>query len=228
MPNPSTPDPDDQTATDWARPLYEQQIAMLSPLAQAGLSMALALERQVKAAEEADTPAPPAVFVAFARVSRAVRVTLMLQARLIKELQGRDRMAESEARSDVMQETEQRKAYVESIVERIAERGGAYPHEVERLVQETADRLDRDDLYGNLMSRPVSELVAMICKDLGLEVDWPELAQEAWAREEMERGTWPCPNPAHPGDCEAEARSSQSRDPGHRAPGFRVIHKLSG
>jgi hypothetical protein len=60
-------------------------------------------------------------------------------------------------------------------------------------VLEASERLDRDDVYGDLLARPVSELVALICRDLGLDPDWPVLADEAWAREEMADGApgWP-------------------------------------
>ena len=38
------------------------------------------------------------------------------------------------------------------------------------------------------MSRPIGEIVALICKDLGLEPDWGRLAQEAWAQAEIADG----------------------------------------
>jgi hypothetical protein len=53
---------------------------------------------------------------------------------------------------------------------------------------EVCERLDDDDIYGDVIARPVGELVALICRDLGLEPDWARLAEEAWAREEIERG----------------------------------------
>jgi hypothetical protein len=78
------------------------------------------------------------------------------------------------------------------IVERVATSQHEDTDKVERLVQEAAERLDQDDIY-KMLDRPVSEVVALICKDLGLDPDWPRLAQEAWAREEMASGAagWP-------------------------------------
>jgi hypothetical protein len=32
------------------------------------------------------------------------------------------------------------------------------------------------------VSRPVGELVALICRDFGLEPNWDALASEAWAQ----------------------------------------------
>ena len=36
------------------------------------------------------------------------------------------------------------------------------------------------------MSRPVSDLVADICRDLGLNPHWARLAKEAWAEAEIQ------------------------------------------
>jgi hypothetical protein len=63
------------------------------------------------------------------------------------------------------------KARIERLVERavLAERGQDKA-EVDRLITETGDRLDFED-YGDILGRPVEEVVALICKDLGLGVD---------------------------------------------------------
>ena len=37
-------------------------------------------------------------------------------------------------------------------------------------------------------SRPVGELVALICRDFGLDPNWDALAEEAWAQAEMDGG----------------------------------------
>ena len=65
------------------------------------------------------------------------------------------------------------------IVERVAGCERDDLDEVEPLVEETPERLDQDDLNGDTLSRPVSELVAMICKGPGLSPAWPRLAEEA-------------------------------------------------
>jgi hypothetical protein len=60
--------------------------------------------------------------------------------------------------------------------------------EVDRLAEESWERLDQDDIYGDLAAKPVSEIIAMVCKDLGLAPDWATLAEEAWAKEEIDSG----------------------------------------
>jgi hypothetical protein len=57
--------------------------------------------------------------------------------------------------------------------------------QVERLCFTVRERLDDEDLYGDLLRRPIGEMVAVICRDLGLEPDWDQLAQEAWAQAEI-------------------------------------------
>jgi hypothetical protein len=183
--------PEADHATDWARPLYQRQIAVVGELAEMGLELTRAVTDQVK---RAGTD-PQDAAMAYARVARAVRLTLMLQVRLIGDLQAFERhqawLAQStlrQAESEREDLADERKARTMQIVERIA--GGQHDdlEAVERLVEEASERLDQDDLYGDILSRPVSELVAMICEDLDLSPDWPRLAEEAWAREEVLSG----------------------------------------
>ena len=165
---------------DWARPLFERQVAMLGQLAEAGLELALAIkDHALQAGADGDTA------LAYARASRAVRLTLMLQSQTIKQIQGLDSHAAYLTAYAASREQAERKAQVERIVERIAVRHHDDADEIERLVEEASERLDHDDLYGDILSRPVSDLVAMICRDLGLDPDWPSLAQEAWALNEI-------------------------------------------
>jgi len=193
-------------APDWARPYALRQLELLGELAELGLDVARAVERQ--ASGRAEAPAAPVVqgpifkgdfALAYARVSRAVRLTLMLQARLIEELKAADAgraPARAEAAADSVRSSpeDQRKARVERIVERLAE--AEYPDDedqVSDLLREAAERLDDEDLFGDLMDRPLSELVARLCQQLDLEPRWAELAQELWAVREVASGQpgWP-------------------------------------
>ena len=91
-----TPPPPEPTAPppgDADRALLDHQLQLLTRLAEAGLNVALAIER--RAARTADAPPDEAsnlptpfggdLALAFARVSRAVRMTIALQNRLIAE-----------------------------------------------------------------------------------------------------------------------------------------------
>jgi hypothetical protein len=127
----------------------------------------------------------------------------MLQSRLIKDIKA-DAQADAKRRAEAAKAEAERaaerepayrcKSRVENIVYRVAgaRHPGAEPA-VTRVIREAGERLDDEDLYGDLLERPLSEIVARICRDLGLEPDWAELAQEWWAVTEIESGDvgWP-------------------------------------
>ncbi|CAN7515814.1 hypothetical protein LJR225_003708 [Phenylobacterium sp. LjRoot225] len=210
-------------AAETARALIERQLWVLGRLAEAGLNVALAIERQAMAAADEgsgpedstpETVRPQPVQVvqgdlalAYGRAARAVRLTLALQARVIKDLQALDECEgrrQSGARAARQQLEAARKARVERIVERVIKAELADADEVDRLADEAYERLDDDDIYGDLMARPVSETIARICRDLGLSPDWSRLAEEAWAQAEIDAGvaasplmalTWADPPP---------------------------------
>ncbi|CAN7213580.1 hypothetical protein LJR219_000685 [Phenylobacterium sp. LjRoot219] len=189
------------------RAVLERQLAVLGRLAEAGLNIALSVERRATAAEaaeddaaEAAPVAPPGasgdVALAYARVSRAVRLTVALQGRVVKELQALDEEAvrrrvrcEAEAGRERREAQAARKARVERIVERLIRAEAADEAEGERLADEAYERLEDDDIYGELTARPVSEIIARVCHDLGLAPDWTRLAEEAWAQDELAGGS---------------------------------------
>jgi hypothetical protein len=128
--------------------------------------------------------------LAFARVSRAVRLTIALQQTLVDGLAALEAGivpgvpgAKADPDPDYVL-----KARVERIVERTAEAEHEDAGKVDRLVAESAERLDDIDLYGDLLDRPMSEIVARIAEDIGLPLDWSRMAGEAWAQTEMAQG----------------------------------------
>lgn len=184
------------------RGVLERQLAVLGRLAEVGLNIALAVERRALAAEAAEADAPDAapgvagdVALAYARVSRAVRLTVALQGRVVKELQALDEDAvrrrireQADAGRDRQLVEAARKARVERIVERLIREEARDEAEGDRLADEAYERLEHDDIYGDLSARPVSEIIALVCKDLGLAPDWTRLAEEAWAQDEVASG----------------------------------------
>jgi hypothetical protein len=214
-PAPSPPCP--SAEAHWSQAFALRQLHMLGELAELGLDVARAVERQ------ASDPAAPQVVhgdvaLAYARVSRAVRLALMMQSRLIDELKAAERAgaraqanAQANAQAAALAEAEiardaadpadapftpgdQRRARLLRIVERVVET--EHPDDEETLqilMTDVCERLDDETLYGDLLERPASELVARLCKDLGLDPDWAELAQERWALREVESGDigWP-------------------------------------
>jgi hypothetical protein len=163
-----------------ARALIEGQMAMLSRLAQVGMEIAEACGREAKASPtEGARPHPGLVF---ARVARAVRMTIALQSRLMKDLAALDRADEIAERA----RTTRRRTRLAQMIEDAArakvaaqrEAGSrfwadedAIEDEIETLTSEAYERLiDAED--GGLWGRPFHEVVAGVCKDLGLSPEW--------------------------------------------------------
>jgi hypothetical protein len=210
---------------DWTRPFEMRQLQMLGDLAEVGLEVARAIERRTReAGPEEDLTR---LALAYSRAARAVRLSAMLQSRLIKDIKA-DAQAAAKARTEAAKAEAERaaehepayrcKSRVENIVYRVA--GAGHPGDapaVARVIREAGERLDDEDLYGDLLERPLSEIVARICRDLGLEPDWGELAQEWWAAQEVESGDvgWPLSRSPSPS-------RGEGRDEGEfRAPEWR-------
>jgi len=164
--------PAEAASVDWSRPMADRQLQILGRLAEAGLEIAVALEAQAKGGEvvvEGD------IAMAYARVARAVRQTIMLQSKLVETLRDQER-----ARAE-------RKAAARAGAARIV-RGaieddcGADEERAERLGAEAAERLQHED-FADLLARPFGEVVADICRDLGLSPDGLALAETCYAAE---------------------------------------------
>jgi hypothetical protein len=203
--------PEAPAADAWA----ERKLAILSELAEAGLEIALALKGRI--IETTNLPPDPAsigeyndLARAFDRTSRAVRLSIALRDKLLKD------DAAAPTRPDPAPETRNERAErVRRIVRRVV--GANYER---RLVRETfdrhvAERLYDTDITGDLSNRSIGELVARICADLGLRVPWLDFAEEAWAQAEItERpqgspyAAWPDlpPEPFDPEDPDDDLR----------------------
>jgi hypothetical protein len=171
-------------ATAEARALIEGQMAMLTRLAQIGMEIAEACGREACANAGAAEPAarhdPGLVF---ARVARAVRMTIALQSRLMKDLAALDRADDQAEKA----RTTRRRMRLSALVEEAAraqvaarrEAGGQYwadedavEDEIEQLASEAYERLVDAEDGGDRLGRPFGEVVAGICADLGLSPDW--------------------------------------------------------
>jgi hypothetical protein len=186
----------DEAANDapWARALLDRQLFIVGELVEGGFEIAQAIRRQAS-----DETAPKVVqgdlAAAHACVSKAVRLSLMLQTDMIQNLARMTSVVSNPAFSGEAN-TEaarprleaQRKARAHRVVERIARAEKPDAEAAERLVTEARQRLERGDAFAHVLSLPFSEIIALICKDLGLDPDWPALAEEAWALEEIASG----------------------------------------
>ena len=181
---PCNPSPETQILAD-LRPVMERQLAVLGRLAEAGLNLAIEIEQQATTDGPAKLSAGEAA-LAYARVSRAVRLTLALQSKVIQQIQSLDEVA-SRYRAGDRQEAGARdtahKGRIQRLVERVIGEEIADDDRAERLADEACERLEHDDIYGDLRRYSPGEIVSRVCRDLGLAPDWSRWAQEAWTQE---------------------------------------------
>lgn len=206
-----------------AHALVERQLAMLTRLAEMGMAIAEATERWALAALDAAAaspvltedgpPALPAGFrgdpgLVYSRVARAVRLTLMLQTRLLKDLPALIR-ADALVRIDQAQQRRER-------AHRLTLRAIRAEHDeadaVEVLSDEAWERLRDEGLDDDLETRPLGEVVARICRDLGLSPDW---GAEAFASP-----SGPDPAARSPGACARAAPGTDDFPPDGPSPSF--------
>ena len=143
------------------------QLDRLDELAEIGMKAArLVGVRADNAGPEED---PGALAMAYARAARAVRLCVMLHAKLVKDIGDSDHAERGRADVDWAQAREERKSDTLNLVYRKAERvHGEDLDVVERLMNEATERLDYEDMYGDLMTRPVEEMADEISRLLGL------------------------------------------------------------
>ena len=193
------PDPERLAAAEGAR--ADKAMAYLDQIADMTMELARAQHRkalaQIDAGPEDERGADRERDAAagFLAAARAVRVTLLLQARLQSGLNARriEMVEQSRARA----ETRRRDREIEAL---------SYHGDVEEIVvqvieREAADRPDLDELADSareavwdgwsdreIGETPVSAVVAKVCQDLGIAVDWSRWEGEDWAIEEAEDG----------------------------------------
>jgi hypothetical protein len=195
MPADPTPTPADRT---------ERHLAMLARLAEIGMEIAEEAGRQAPGeAGKGPQAADPAL--SFARTARAVRLTIALEARLAA-----DRLATRRP------EAARRRDRIHTKVERALEAERDDADEVETLATAAWEQLTETD-DADLLDRPIHEVVARICADLGLSPAWAASAFGT-ARSETPDGA---KIPVILGRSEAETRGPSRRD-GEAGPGART------
>ena len=220
---PSDPSQDRDCACS-AEERTERHLRLLQELAEIGMEMARAVRGQAvaQAAERDANPAAPFaggdLGLVFSRIARAVRQTLALEARLAEErLKARaehaTQLAEhaarlaGEARAKTVRRRNDVRYYVAEAIE-----AETPEDDVEDLLEELDERLDDVDAAGEFDDRPIGELVASICRDLGITPDWSLWEDEDWAIEEAR--TRPPGSPyAAPPSGEDDALAAPPPDP---------------
>jgi len=153
---------------------------------------AAAAQAAPTAAKQDDEKAPPADAAGeFAKISRALRLTLDLEARFdeaLRALQAGKAVAlkerrESRARRDAEAEESRLQARREKVVAQVSiaiARESESEEGDEERYEAMQERLEEDEAYIELLDRPLREVVGQMCADIGLTVDWTGWHENGW------------------------------------------------
>lgn len=169
------------------RAVMDRQLAVLGRLAEAGLNLATHVEQQATT-PGAPLEALPSLALAYARVSRAARLTVALQSKVIRDIQALSEAAHRHRAADDKKAARDHKDRITRVLDRVIGVEVDDADEVDRLAEEACERLEHDDIYGDLQQYSTGEIIARVCRDLGLAPDWSRWAEEAWAKGEVRRG----------------------------------------
>jgi hypothetical protein len=215
----------------------ERRLRLLEELAEIGMELARALRPCAPADRACDDAASgdsatdkgpdkgrdPAD--AFARLSRAIRLTLALEARTDEALRdlksGIVRMRAAElARAAAAQGRQIREARICGLVMEVAAAEIADGDGFEGFCYDLKERLADDEAFWNDSDRPVRDIVEHLCKCFGLAPDWSRWDGEGWIDEE--RPPWPWA----PRSQASGAGPDDPRPPGPPAPALQPARDL--
>jgi hypothetical protein len=160
----------------------EGRLGLLRELAEIGMKLVRGLE-----------PGAPAD--SFAPLSRAIRLTLTLEAKTDEELRDlkagvvRKRKKEKKRaarrhEAAAAKEAEEREVKVRELVAEAAEAEIPDAYEFAGRYFALRERLDEDSAYKDLSERPLREIVERLCKDLMISPDWSRWDGEGWIKAE--------------------------------------------
>jgi hypothetical protein len=170
----------------------ERRLRMLEEMSEIGMELLRALRPSAAANEAAadETANPPKgrdPNDAFARLTRAIRLTLALEAKTDTQLwdlkAGIVRMREEERTQSAKQaviDREARKERISDLVTRVAEAEIADGGDLNEFEKALFERLYEDEAYYDCTERPLRETVERLCKDLDLHPDWSRWGDEGW------------------------------------------------
>jgi hypothetical protein len=168
---------------------------MLTELAGIGIR----LVRLVEANVEAKLAQDPAADLGradqmFARLSRSIRQTLALKAKLAE--MGRKRTAASETEQADIVRRDRRRARVERAVAETIEAAGSSDRE--NLLSDLYERLLDPDIEADLATGSIGEMVAGLCDDLGIKPYREIWKTKGWYLTEGWQSRIPKPEPTPP------------------------------
>jgi hypothetical protein len=167
-PNPAPDAPEPATAPAVAR--TERCLALLERLAAKGVAMAEAVAED-GSKDSADS---------FAKLSRAVRLTIALITKVQEGPRGANARAESPAVDPYAPLKTGRKARVRELLRDVIDRETPDPEDNDTLVDALEERLLCDEAYDHIEDLPLRDIVERLCADLELNPDWSRWTGEGW------------------------------------------------
>jgi len=176
----------------------ERRLRLLAELAEIGMELARALKPSNEGEAPAAAPADEArgrrrdPAEAFAGLSRAVRLTLALEARADEELRDlisgvttareeKRARAADKAREAAKEHREVREADIQDLVTEAAMDQITGEADLERFDRELDDRMLADEDFWSDPARPLREVVERYCDYFDLAPDWSRWQGDHWA-----------------------------------------------
>jgi hypothetical protein len=191
--DPAAPDAD--AAPDPAVLRAERRLAVLAELVEIGMELARTLKPGLADTSAEDDGAGRAKLRdpadAFAPLSRAIRLTLALEAKTDAELsdlkagivrvseERRTRAAERR-QAAAAKDAEGRFDRVRELVVEAAEAEIGDLKTFNQFVEALDERLEEDEAYADIDRRPLRETVESLCRDLKLSPDWSRWTGDGW------------------------------------------------
>jgi hypothetical protein len=131
-----------------------------------------------------DRPSDEELARAFERIARGVRLSYMLEEKLIRDFAAHAKEAAKDAAEQAIEAERKRRSATKSTVNRVvkeaiqAEAGDQ--GEREHLLGRLRLRLDQDDMYRDLATKPAEILIARLFRELELDPNWDRWQGEAW------------------------------------------------
>jgi hypothetical protein len=186
----AAPQPQALAADDPSVVLAESRLRMLRRLAEIGMELAERTLNIQAAPSKGQDPAD-----AFARLSRAIRLTLTLEAKtdealrdlkagVVRRRKKEKKRAARRHEAAAAKEAQEREVKVRELVAEAAEAEIPDVYEFAQRYHALRERLDEDSAYKDLSERPLREIVERLCKDLMISPDWSRWDGEGWIKAE--------------------------------------------
>jgi hypothetical protein len=183
------PEPDEaspeEAAADPAVLRAERRLALLAEMAEIGMALMRGLRPAEPESQGADPGRDP--IEAFARVSRAVRLTLALEARTDQELADLKagvvrRLADERERAHArrVRAAKDMRHRIEGIMVPLMESETESAEAFDDLYEAMRQRLDDDEGYQDCQDWPARRIVEHLCRDLQLSPDWSGWTEDGW------------------------------------------------